>query len=131
MQCRRPRFDPWVGEIPWRRDWLPIPVFLPRECHGQRSLVGYSPWGCKEWDTTGVLWPTRLLCPWDVSGKTGEGCHFLLQGIFLIQGSNSGLLHCRQILYHLNHQESITKRIIKVTFTQIFCYPKHYSTPFI
>ena len=33
------------------------------------------------------------------------GCHFLLQGIFLTQGSNSGFLHCRQILYHLSHQE--------------------------
>ena len=32
-------FDPWVGKIPWRREWLPIPVFLPREFHGQRSLV--------------------------------------------------------------------------------------------
>ena len=39
------------------------------------------------------------------------GFHFLLQGIFLIQGSNPGLLHCRQILYHLNHQESITKEL--------------------
>ena len=38
-------FDPWVGKIPWRREWLPTPVFLPGEFHGQRSLVGYSPWG--------------------------------------------------------------------------------------
>ena len=38
---------------------------------------------------------------------TGGGCHFLLQGIFPIQGWNSGLLHCRQILYHLSHQESL------------------------
>ena len=38
-------------------------------------------------------WPARLLCPWDPPGKnTGEGCHFLLQGIFLSQGSNPGLL---------------------------------------
>ena len=35
---------PWVGKIPWRREWLPTPVFLPGESHGQRSLVGYSPW---------------------------------------------------------------------------------------
>ena len=43
----------------------------------------------------------RLLCPWDSSGKnTGVGCHALLQGIFATQGSNLGLLHCRQILYH-------------------------------
>ena len=43
---------PWVGKIPWRREWQPTPVFLPGEYHGQRSLVGYSPWGCKESDTT-------------------------------------------------------------------------------
>ena len=53
------------------------------------------------------LLPTRLLCPWDFPGKdTGVGCHFLLQGIFPTQGSNPGLLHCRQILYLLSHRES-------------------------
>ena len=44
--------DPWVREIPWRRPWQPTPVFLPGESHGQRSLVGYSPLGHKESDTT-------------------------------------------------------------------------------
>ena len=39
-----PRFNPWVGKIAWRRKWLPTPVFLPGEFHGQRSLVGYSSW---------------------------------------------------------------------------------------
>ena len=48
LQCRRPSFNPWVGKIPWRREWQPTPVFLPRELHGQRSLAGYSPWGHKE-----------------------------------------------------------------------------------
>ena len=48
----RPSFDPWVGKIPWRREWQPASVFLPGESHGQRSLVGYSPWGHKESDTT-------------------------------------------------------------------------------
>ena len=48
LQCRRPGFNPWVGKIPWKREWLPTPVFLPGEFHGQRSLVGYSPWGHKE-----------------------------------------------------------------------------------
>ena len=38
------RFSPWVRKIPWRRKWQLIPVFLPGESHGQRSLVGYSPW---------------------------------------------------------------------------------------
>ena len=39
-------------KILWRREWLPTPVFLPGEFHGQRSLAGYSPWGLKELDTT-------------------------------------------------------------------------------
>ena len=38
---RRPRFDPWVRKIPWRRKWQPTPVFLPGKSHGWRSLVGY------------------------------------------------------------------------------------------
>ena len=49
------------------------------------------------------LQPARLLCPWNSPGKnTGVGCHSLFQGIFLTQGSNSGLLHCRQIIYCLS-----------------------------
>ena len=48
-------FDPWIGKIPWRRAWLPTPVFLPGESHGQRSLVGYSPQGLTELDTTESL----------------------------------------------------------------------------
>ena len=47
LQCRRSRFCPWVGKIPWRRKWQPTPVLLPGEFHGQKSLEGYSPWGCK------------------------------------------------------------------------------------
>ena len=46
-QCRRHGFDPWVRKIPWRRKWQLTPVFLPRKSHEQRSLAGYSPWGCK------------------------------------------------------------------------------------
>ena len=49
-QCSRHRrhgFDPWVRKIPWRRKWQPTP-----ESHGQKSLAGYSPWGCKELDMT-------------------------------------------------------------------------------
>ena len=58
------------------------------------------------------LWtiqPTMLLHPWNFLGKsTGMGCHFLLQGIFPTQGWNPGLLHCRQTLYCLSHQGSLT-----------------------
>ena len=57
-QCRRLKrleFNPWVGTIPWRREWLLTPVFLLGECYGQRNLVGYSPWGRKELNTTKCL----------------------------------------------------------------------------
>ena len=46
---------PGSGRSPWRREWLLIPVFLPREFQGQRNLVGYIPWGYKESDTTEQL----------------------------------------------------------------------------
>ena len=39
--------DAWAEKIPWRRKWQPTPVLLSVESHGERSLVGYSPWGCK------------------------------------------------------------------------------------
>ena len=52
---RRPGFDPWLRNIPWRRQWQPAPVFFPKKSHGQRSLVGYSPWVCKESDMTEQL----------------------------------------------------------------------------
>ena len=48
----RCEFDPCVGKTPWRRKWQPTPVFLPGEFHGQRSLAGYSSWGCKDSDMT-------------------------------------------------------------------------------
>ena len=49
---RRLRFNPWVRKIPWRRKWQPTPVFLHGKFHGQGSLAGYSPYDCKESDTT-------------------------------------------------------------------------------
>ena len=45
-------FDSWVGKISWRRKWILTSVFLPGEPHGQRSPVGYSPWGCKKLEQT-------------------------------------------------------------------------------
>ena len=57
------------------------------------------------------LWPTRLLCPWDFPGRnTGVGCHALLQGIFLTQGSQSGL-HRRQILYQKGNHTAKRRRL--------------------
>ena len=71
-------FDLWVGRIPWRRKWQPTPGFLPGECHGQRSLEGYSPQGHRELDTSEWLAVshfqtqlTFLLC----SGSTAQAEH--------------------------------------------------------
>ena len=55
LQCGRPGFDPWVGKIPHRREWLLTPVLWPGESHEQKSLEGYSPWGRKESDRTEQL----------------------------------------------------------------------------
>ena len=66
-QCskhKRRRFDPWVRKILWSRKWQPTSVFLPGKFHGQRSLVGYSPWGCNELDMTERL-------------STQHTCHFM------------------------------------------------------
>ena len=55
FQCKRHNrhlFNPLVRKIPWRREWQPTPGALAGKFHGQTSLVGYSPWGCKESDMT-------------------------------------------------------------------------------
>ena len=57
-KCRSPKkrtLKPWVKKMPWRRKRQPTPVSLPGESHGQKSLVGHSPWGLKESDTTGAI----------------------------------------------------------------------------
>ena len=63
LQCGRPRFDPWVGKIPRRRERLLTPVFWPGEFHGL-----YSPWGRKESDTTEQFSPVFL--PGESHGQT-------------------------------------------------------------
>ena len=68
LQWGRPAFDPWVRKIPWKRKWQPTPVFLPGEFHGQRSPVGYSPWGHKESDTTEWHFLFSLYVPGTVPG---------------------------------------------------------------
>ena len=70
------------------------------------------------------LEPTRLLCPWNSRGKnTGVCSHSLLQGIFLIQGLNSSLVQCRQILHHLSYWGSPQASPV----TSILFLPNDYS----
>ena len=94
--------------------------FTPCKCisytvcvRAQSSLSLCDPWtiSCHSLQPHG-LYPAWVLCSWNFPGKnTGVGCHFLLQGIFPTQGSNSCflyLLHCRRILYHCHMGSSLT-----------------------
>ena len=86
LQCGRPGFYPWVGKIPRRRKWQPTPVFLPGKSHGQRSLACYSPWGCKESDTTERFHFTSILVIFlCISLETHDTCY-----------------HFHVLIYHLN-----------------------------
>ena len=58
---KRHGFDPWVGEIPWRRAWQPTPLFLPGEFPWTEEPVGYSPWGHKESDMIEQLSAAQLI----------------------------------------------------------------------
>ena len=111
----------WSGQektkriIEWFITLIGTGLFYPKE--GTLSLSVF-PWKkvkvlvaqlclslCDPW----IIKPARLLCSWNSLGKnTGVGCCFLLQGTFLTQGSNLGLLYRRRILYHLSHQGSPT-----------------------
>ena len=68
-------FNPWVRKIPWRKEWQPIPVFLPGKFQGQRNLVGYSPWVCKESDMTEWLTPQPLNIETHIYSKLGTQFH--------------------------------------------------------
>ena len=104
-QCRRherPRFGPWVRQIPWRRACQLTSVFLPGESHGQRILAGYSPWGHKESDMTEATFAhahtyiykysvyicitekdrVNLLCPYYVPGVSVCSACILLHWVF-------------------------------------------------
>ena len=52
LQYAKPRFNPWIRKITWRRKWQSTPVLLPEKFHGQRGLVGYGPWDHRKSDTT-------------------------------------------------------------------------------
>ena len=84
-RCRRHRFHPWVGKIPWRRAGQPTPVFLPGESHGQRSLGGYSLRGHKESDMTERLsMYTHIHASYqDTSGSEGLEALIPREGILL------------------------------------------------
>ena len=100
-QCRRhkrDRFNPWVKKITWSRKWQPAPVFLPGKFHGQRSLAGYSPWGCKELDMTmRTCTHTHTHTHTSTLGQGHFGHHHL--GTGRLHHLESGAQGCRQTSY--------------------------------
>ena len=112
------RASPWVFSCVWTRHWLPgnplqhvgqAAAPRPREVLTLPRLAWcFSDPSVSCLVVSNSSQPHRLLCPWAFPGKnTGVGCHFLLQGIFLTQGSNPSnlcVLHCRQIIYLLSRQ---------------------------
>ena len=88
-QSGRPGFNPWVRKIPWRRAQKPTLAFLPGESHGQGSLVGYSPWGYKESETT-------------------ERLHFPFSLFWANEGlPNSSTSHTKRHFYCSHHMRNI------------------------
>ena len=92
LQCGRPGFDPWVGKIPWKSEWQPIPVFWPGEFHGL-----YSPWGRKVSDmtwATSTLTFRRTLCltawiPWKLAWAHSTGRFWCFPNLLGIKVNNS------------------------------------------
>ena len=64
-----PGFDPWVGKIPWRREWQLTPVFLPGESQGQRNLMGYCSWDGR----VGHSGAPITFTVWDIAGTSSVG----------------------------------------------------------
>ena len=80
-------FNPWVRKIPWRREWQPVLVFLPEECHGQRSLVGYRLWGRKESDMTEGLTLSLLTFIRPIQSEGSESTNVILRNCFKFSNS--------------------------------------------
>ena len=90
------------GQFPFQsqRKAMPKNAQITTQLHSSHTLVSCSV-------MSNSFTTSRPLCPWDCPGQnTGVGCHFLLEGIFLAQGSNPSLLQCSWILYQLSHQGS-------------------------
>ena len=113
-QCRRHGFNPCIRKTPWRRKWQPTPVFLPGKSHRQRSLVGCSPWGCKESDTTKRL--STHTCKLPMAALE----IFLQERIsFSSENLQDQLQHSRQ--GHLLRQPQTTTSMAEVPEPSHFC----------
>ena len=115
-QWRNHRFSPWVGKIPWRREWLCIPVFLHGESHGQRSLASYSPWCRKEFVS---LWIWLFQLP-HISGiiQYLSFCDWLIP---------LSLIHPQLINEHMSKCFSFLRLLLHFLYVPHFIYPFIYQ----
>ena len=109
-QYRRSGFNSCIRKIPWRRQWQPTPVFLPGESHGQRSMVGYSPWGSNSW-----TWLNDFLFTWLVTDEVIYSIWNDLEHIMFQISRSHNLLHSKlqcgvQMHLDLSMQHSHTKK---------------------
>ena len=108
-QCRRHRFDPWLGKIPWNRKWRPTPVLLSGKSPRQRSLVGYSPWGRKELDTTERL---SMHTHTHTHTHTHQNItlHVRTSQTTLLYQANSQIMEALHLIFFLAHTKSIERK---------------------
>ena len=111
-RCKRPGFDPWVRKIPWKRAWQLTPVFLLGESHGHGSLVGHSPRGGKESDTTKVTQHAWLIIDLPGDSQCETLLFFLLhvwtymESLFVRNTENWMLIQLCNIWYSLSHTKN-------------------------
>ena len=130
-QCSNPkklRFILWVGRIPWRRAWQPTPVFLPRESHGQRGLVGYSPWSRTESDTTQVTQHTSthlhavgtpsIWALWDQCCGEQTPTRIFLQP----ESSSAAFYSLRNVCFHKNDFKTLSIITVNKMGFQTYCW---------
>ena len=149
---QRLRFNPWIRKIPWRREWLPTPVFLPGESQGRRSLASYSPQCHKESDTTEQL----PLYDKDKTKVHTQKCNTSKIYVFDLHCSFSGDIHLYVILseiqisgfdlsalligmnmkLYFQTSQEFSYVLFEVTFSSpggnlLFCYLLHFHPLFL
>ena len=110
--------NPWVGKIPCRREWLPTPVFLPGEFHGQRGLEGYSPRGHKDWITEHTFHLGPVILQWREKGFRKMFC-----GPLPLSHRPPANAFCWVLLYHW-------MQLIMVNYSDphpFFSFPQAYT----
>ena len=111
-RCKRHRIDCWVGKNPWRRVQKPTPVFLPGESHGQRSLVGYSPWGRTRLKQLSMHAPYKNIC-WYLETRLVFFIHLTCTYLYLF------CAHCP--LLWLDQQSSVHVALCRGKNTETHC----------